>query len=60
MKPDKVERLTLSLFMFRAWIKEEIKRGDMEARLEAAELEEERDDTVDDAPALDEDGTLVL
>ena len=54
MKPDKVERLTLSLFMFRAWIKEEIKRGDMEARLEAAELEEERDDTVDDAPALDE------
>lgn len=55
MKPDKVERLTLSLFLFRAWIKDELKRAEIEALLDNEELAEEYDDTVDDSPPEDDD-----
>lgn len=54
MKPDKVERLTLSLFLFRAWIKDELKRAEIEALLDNEELAEEYDDTVDDSPPEDD------
>ena len=53
MKPDKVERLTLAFFLVRAWIKGEARRADIEAMLDAEELEEEQ------APPLDVDGVLV-
>jgi hypothetical protein len=55
LQPDKVERLTLSLFLFRAWIKDELKRAEIEALLDNEELAEEYDDTVDDSPPEDDD-----
>ncbi len=56
MKPDTAERLTLSYFMVRKWIKDEARRADLAAMLDAEELAEEQEDT----PALDEDGVLAL
>ena len=49
--PDKVECFTLALFMMRARIKREATRADVEAFVEAMELEVEQD-----APALNVDG----